>query len=104
MVYYNQLANKDLNNIFIGLIIWKKHQLSIGHVLSYVADIEFECESLDKKIIHDISYYSIHKKFGEYVHRYKRNQHTTWYIIYNVDVLGNVWIERIINNHLTISE
>ena len=97
MVYYKQSAYEDLNAIFYGLIMWTKHPLAPEHAMRYVDDIEKICNSLDTKSYHQRASYNIHKKFGDYVHSYKRNRNTKWYIIYNMDLFDNVFIERIMN-------
>ena len=48
-----------------------------------------------------LGYYDNHKNYGNYVYVYKRNRATTWYIIYNV-IQNDVYIEKIISNHLTV--
>ena len=42
-VYISLQAVEDLNNIFTGLINWKKGALEIEHALQYVDDIEKSC-------------------------------------------------------------
>ena len=39
---------------------------------------------------------------GYCVYTYKRNAKTIWYIIYNI-IHGDIFIEKIMNNYLTIS-
>jgi hypothetical protein len=102
MVYYSHSFDDDLFQIFIGLLTWKKHTLSIEFCYSYIRDIELHCRNLDCKFFHESSSYNLHRKYGEYVHRYKRNKNTCWYIIYNKDLFDNVFIERIMNNYVTI--
>ena len=34
--------------------------------------------------------------------RYDRNKYTQYYIVYNVDGSGNIFIERITTNHVTL--
>lgn len=42
-VYISLQAIEDLNNIFTGLINWKKGTLEIEHALQYVDAIENQC-------------------------------------------------------------
>jgi hypothetical protein len=102
VVYYRKKAYEDLNNIFDGLIFWEKHLLELEHVQQYVRDIEDICNTLDSKDYHQKSIYNSHRKYGDYVYRYKRNQKTIWYIIYNRDLFDNIYIERIMSNYMTI--
>ena len=102
MVYYNPEARRDLGNILYGLLTWPKHPLEPEHAERYVRDIRKLCDIMDRKFFHEKSSYDIHIKYGDYVHRYKRNHNTCWYIIYNKDLFNNVFIERIMNNYLTI--
>ena len=103
MVYYKQSAYYDLNDIFYGLIMWPKHPLAPEHAMHYVDDLEEICNTLDSKKYHQRTTYDIHKKYGDYVHKYKRTSNTCWYIIYNKDMFDNVFIERIMSNYLTIN-
>ena len=102
MVYYNRKAYDDLSNIFYGLIMWSKHPLAREHAMQYVDDIEKICKTLDCKPYHQEASYDIHKIYGKYVHLYKRNRNTCWYIIYNIDLFNDVFIEKIMNNYMTI--
>lgn len=101
MVFYSQVARKDLKNIFDGLLTWSKHQLEYNHVVSYHNALLNTCDSLDKKSVHFNARYSAHKRYGEKVHTYKRSKQTLWYIIYNLDTHGNVYVRRILSNHNT---
>ena len=103
MVYYNRKVYEDLDNIFYGLIKWSKHPLAQEHVIQYIDDIEKICESLDSKPYHQRASYEFHKIYGKFVHTYKRNRNTCWYIIYNIDLSNDVFIERIMNNYMTIA-
>jgi len=104
MVFYSNAAREDLKNIFDGLLTLSKHQLEYNHVILYHNDIVDICDSLDSKTIHFNTQYSTHKRYGEKVHNYRRNKQTNWYIIYNLDQHGNVYIQRILSNHTTIAE
>ncbi|MDD2798107.1 MAG: hypothetical protein PHV20_05895 [Bacteroidales bacterium] len=88
----------------IGLITWNKHPLEVAHASEYVADIRKVCDSLDTKSVHFNTQFRLHKQYGDKVHNYRRNKHTNWYIIYNIDSFGNIYIERIISNYLTLYE
>ena len=103
MVYYSPLARKDLGNILYGLLLWPKHPLDLEHAKQYVRDIEKTCRTLDGKFYHLKTSYDIHKTYGKYVHSYKRNRNTCWYIIYNIDLFNDVFIERIMNNYMTVT-
>jgi len=103
MVYYSKQADKDLDDILEGLLTWWKHTLTREFCLNYVSDIIDVCDSLDTKTVHFNASYETHKRYGEKVHKYVRNKSTTWYIIYNIDLYHNVYVNKIISNHLTIS-
>ena len=101
MVFYSIQADKDLEGIREGLLIWKKFKLNREVVLDYMADLKDTCESIGEQTFHAKASHSEHKRYGEKVFRYKRNPSTTWYIIYNVDIYNNIYINKIISNHLT---
>ena len=103
MVFYNKQADSDLDEILEGLLFWNKIELSREFCLSYINDIIDVCDCLDTKIFHSNTVYEMHKQYGEKVHIYKRNARTIWYIIYDIDKKDNIYINRIISNHLTIS-
>ena len=103
MVYYNKQADSDLDNILEGLLTWSKYTLTREFCLSYISDIVDVCDSLDSKAIHSDAFYETHKRYGKKVYKYTRNKSTTWYIIYDIDSYNNVYINKIISNHLTIS-
>jgi hypothetical protein len=102
MVFYNKQAENDLEEILEGLLSWQKVTLTRDFCLSYVADLIDVCDSLDTKTSHSKTVYETHKLHGENVHKYSRNKTTTWYIIYNISPLNEIFIEKIISNHLTI--
>ena len=85
MVYYSEHALLDLRDIFDGLLSWEKHELEYLHVVSYHNDLKNTCKTLDQILYHVPCNYLVHKKFGNFVHRYRRNKNTTWLIIYNKD-------------------
>jgi hypothetical protein len=101
MVFINKQAKVDLDNIVIGLLEWNKISLTISEVMQYVDDIVDICYLLDTAIYHHKAKYITHLKYGAYAYPYKRNKNTTWYIIYNIDSFGNLFVNKIINNHLT---
>jgi hypothetical protein len=104
MVIYSLKSIDDLTAILFGLRNWTKHIISDEHALDYVDDISGICDKLDRKAFHFNTRYSIHKQYGEKVHTYRRSKQTNWYIIYNLDPHGNVYIQRIISNYSTIAE
>lgn len=104
MVFYNQQALDDFDEIFRGLLFWDKIELSEQFVIDYVSDLRMQCESISSKLIHMNTTYPDHKRFGEKVHRYRRNQNTIWYIIYDIDNEWNIYINKIISSFLTIEE
>jgi len=103
MVYYSEQADNDLDEILEGLLTWQKHSLTREFCLDYVSDLIDICDSLDNKRFHINTVYNIHKRYGEKVHKYFRNQNTTWYIIYDIDSNNDVFVNKIINNYMTVS-
>ena len=101
MVFYSQQAIENLSDILTGLVSWKKHPLAIEHAIKYVSDIRMTCDKLATRTLHINAQFPTHKRYGQKVYNYKRNKQTIWYIIYNLDQHGNVYIQRIISNHLT---
>ena len=104
MVFYSHTSRIDLKEIFDGLLLWSKHRLEYNHVVNYHNSILAICNSLDKKSIHFNSRYELHQRSGQKVHTYRRSKQTVWYIIYNLDTHGNVYIQRILSNHITKAE
>jgi hypothetical protein len=102
MVFYSEQADKDLDEMLEGLLSWNKIELSRSFCFSYVEDIINACDNLEYKSFHFAATYETHRKYGEKAHTYKRNSATSWYIIYNIDERGDIFIQKIINNHLTI--
>ncbi|MFZ4726708.1 MAG: hypothetical protein ACOYMD_14840, partial [Paludibacter sp.] len=92
MVFYSNSARTDLKSIFDGLLTWSKHKLEFNHVALYHNDILVICNGLDSKTFHFNTQFPFHKRLGEKVHNYRRNKQTNWYIIYNLDPHGNVYI------------
>ena len=103
MVFYSIQADNDLDEILEGLLTWRKHTLTREFCLGYISDLIDVCDSLDTKTIHFNAVYETHKLYGEKVHKYARNKNTTWYIIYDIDLSNNVFINKIISNYLTVS-
>ena len=103
MVYYSIQASTDLDDILEGLLTWRKYSLTREFCLDYISDIIDVCDSLDTKKFHLNTFYETHKRYGKKVHKYLRNKNTTWYIIYDIDINNNVFIKKIISNHLTVS-
>jgi len=103
MIYLNSRAEDDLVSILIGLLTWEKHFIELEHAKSYIHDIRMECYSLGTKKNHFNTTFSTHKNFGSKVHTYNRNKQTQWYIIYDIDRYGNIFINHITSNHTTIT-
>jgi hypothetical protein len=101
MVFYNTSVRFDLDKIRIGLLNWEKIILTEEFVTNYIHDIQNICDNLDTKFYHASAVYPIHKLYGSKVYPYKRNKQTTWYIIYNLDKHGNVFINKIMSNYQT---
>ena len=104
MVFYSIQARVDLREIFDNLLAWKTPNLQIHlnyhEVVEYHNDIINICDSLDNISYHAKARYRDHLKHGAYVHSYKRNEKTTWYIIYE-KTDDCVFINKIINNYQT---
>ena len=103
MVFINRQAKIDLDNIVINLLEWQKITLSITEVMQYADDIADICYQLDNSSYHYHAKYKEHLKYGKYSYPYKRNQNTTWYIIYDIDSNNDVFVNKIINNYMTVS-
>lgn len=101
MVYFSKLSLKDIDDLVVGLLTWRKHELSIEFVQKYRDRIVNECKLLGYRNFHFNTQYSLHKQFGQKVFTYKRSKQTVWYIVYNLDSHGNVFIQRIFSNHTT---
>lgn len=70
--------------------------------ISYTVRIENEFYKIENLFFHEKAKYDTHKLYGEYIHTYKANAHTHWYIIYDISPNGDIWINKIINNHMTV--
>ena len=105
MVLFSNKANQDLDDIYEGLLNWKKIQLERSSVIDYVLNIVDVCATLDKSFFHASAQYPNHKIFGEKVYQYTRNNNTTWYIIYDIEFTSNtIYIQHITSNHVNASE
>ena len=103
MVFYSKQAEYDLDDILEGLLTWQKHLLTREFCMSYLSDIIDVCDSLDSKTFHFEALYETHKCYGKKVYKYPRNKNTIWYIVYDIDFHNNVYINKIMNNYLTIN-
>ena len=101
-VYYSFQAAEDIENIFYGLVVWKKHPMNIIQVSDYVREIRKVCDNLKNTNFHRKCTYKIHQQYGIYLSTYRRTSSTIWYIVYNIDMQENIRIEKIINNYMTI--
>ena len=101
MVFYSPQANKDLDDIRDGLLLWDKFELTLEFVLNYMDEIKHQCESIQRKKTHLRTTYQIHRQYGKHVQKYRRNPRTLWYIIYDIDNMGNIFINKIISNYTT---
>jgi len=102
MVLFSDKANQDLDDIYEGLLNWKKFQLERSSVIEYVVDIVDVCATIDQTFFHANTEYPEHKEFGEKVYKYARNNSTTWYLIYDFDKASNtIYIQHITSNHTT---
>ncbi len=101
MVYIHERVYTDLDLIFSGMLHWDKFELSFDFIENYIDDIIDECYEIANENFHFSSQYSEHKAFGEYIYRYRRNNYTLWYIIYDTDIHGNIFVNKIISNHTT---
>ena len=104
MVLFSNKANQDLDDIYEGLLNWKRIQLERYSIIEYVVNIIDVCALIDQTIYHADARYPDHMEFGKKVYKYIRNRSTTWYIIYDLDESSNtVYIHHITSNHTTSS-
>jgi len=103
MVFYSKQAYIDLDDILEGLLFWRQNSLTREFCRDYVSDIIDICDSLDTKRFHLNALYETHRRYGRKVYKYFRNKNTTWYIIYDTDSNNNIYVKKIISNHLTVS-
>ena len=87
-IFVSEEAEIDLQNILFALIHWEKGGLSQKHAHAYVNDIVHMMHLIPKNSHHFPTTYPKHRRFGNFVHRYRRNKQTMWYIIYNKDEKG----------------
>jgi hypothetical protein len=103
MVFISSQAKIDFDNMVIGLLEWEKVVLTVDEVMNYVDDIVAICYQLDVVGYRHRATYDEHLKHGQYAYPYKRNKKTTWYIVYDIDSSGNVFVNKIISNYHTVS-
>jgi len=102
-VYFSKQAEQDLSDIVIGLLLWTKISISEEQAFQYVDDIYAEAYKISDLIYHQKCKYLMHCQYGEYQLKYKRNNRTTWYIIYDIIPYSrNVLINKIISNYMTL--
>ena len=102
-VIFSAQSEHDLSDIVTGLLLWEKVTITEEEALRYVDDIYFIAYTIPTLLYHQKCKYEIHRQCGEYNLKYRRNNRTTWYIIYDIDVYSNdVLIQRIISNYKTI--
>ena len=106
MVLFNKSALDDIEEMFVGLLEWsigdnRQPIMTFDEVWNYRNDLFNVGNSLDTLLFNTKTQYDTHKKHGQFVYRYDRNRHTQWYFIYD-KTENNVFINKIISNHLTI--
>ena len=102
-VFFSEQSEQDLSNIVVGLLLWDKAPITEEHALQYADDIYLMAHSIPGLSCHQKCQYHIHRQYGEYQLKYKRNKRTTWYIIYDIEAYsGNILINKIISNHVTV--
>jgi len=107
MVFFKESALDDIEQIFIGLLEWhtKDNQqllMTFDEVWNYRNDLFNVGNSLNTLSYNTKAQYEMHKKYGQYVYRYDRNQRTQWYFIYD-KIDEDIFINKIISNYLTVS-
>lgn len=96
------MPKQDLIDLLFGLLTWNKHELNIEHAERYVDEIADVIDSICKKTVHRNCVYQSHMLYGEKVYIYRRNNHTTWYVIYDwVKAHRTAYVNKIMNNHIT---
>lgn len=63
MVLFSNKANQDLDDIYEGLLSWKKIQLERNAVIDYVVNIVDVCATIDQTFFHADAQYPDHKEF-----------------------------------------
>jgi hypothetical protein len=101
MVFISKQAYYDLEVIFVGLLKWKKHELSIKFADEYIDKIIEHCYNLDTISYHSKASLPSHTRHGSNIYRYRYNKQTTWYIVYDMDGFGNFYVNKIISNHIS---
>ena len=102
-VFFNEQSEQDLSDIVVGLLLWTKVAITEEEAHRYADDIYDMAQSIPDLFNHKKCQYDIHRQYGEYQLNYKRNRRTTWYIIYDIEPnSGNILINKIISNHMTI--
>ena len=103
MVYFSVQSEQDLSDIVVGLLLWTKISISEEQALRYADDIYLMAFTIPNLTYHPECKYLMHRRYGEYHLKYQRNNRTTWYIIYDIDpVSGDILINRITSNHMTM--
>ncbi len=102
MLYIGQIARKQLDELIDQLVAWghmpNGHILEYNHIIAYRDRIEEEIKKIPKTAYHELAYYRNHTRYGRYVHKYKTNNRTMWYIVYN-KCGEDYFIEYIANNY-----
>lgn len=75
MVFISRQAKVDLDNIFIGMLHRNKMELSVEFAEKYIDALVEQCYFLEKNFYHTNTVYPEHKKYGNKVHKYRRNAH-----------------------------
>jgi len=101
MVYIHERVYKDLDLIFSGMLHWEKFELSFDFIENYIDEIIDQCYDIANENYHFSSQYPEHKSYGKYIHRYRRNNFTLWYLIYDTDSQGDIFVNKIISNYTT---
>lgn len=101
MVYINEEVYIDLEQIFEGLYKWAKVYLSLEFMEEYIDDLLDQCYAIENTTHHFEASYHTHKQYGDYVYRFRRNPHTLWYIIYNMNEGGDIFVNKVLSNHRT---
>ena len=102
MVYISEEVYLDLEQIYAGLYNWKRMELSLDFMENYIDDLLDQCYAIENTAHHFAASYHIHKQYGEYVYRFRRNPHTLWYIIYNMNEHGDIFVNKVLSNHTTV--
>ena len=106
MVFYSKRSQRDFVRIFKGLLKWgtknRQMRMTCKEVVNYRNDLYNKIQLIADKKIHKKTIYEEHRKFGNFVYSYRRNQRTVWYFIYDIKQNGDILIKKIISNYLTI--